>query len=350
MIELFRYIEHSYIGSRTTDAVDTETHSQFQRDLAALKKKSDAEPAMRNHALLFIERHFDNSAEGDFTLGEQLGRFHHELLTLATPSAESIDALAVKVFGKSAEDVVASGDFSHDEEVLNDSLVAVKITTSFDQVNAASLVASRQAASFLRDLAAGDIATFDQATVRTHLLRPIRIPQALFLPKASPPPAAPPANERDDKSKNMQLLMREMDDLKAAYDGLMAVHPQELVIIREKQQAPAVRKAPSSAPAREQAEGVAIRPPIPSILALSGTALRKMSEGAQKAIRNTGLDLENTSLPRLLEKVKQRCGEVSKELQPHLLPPPAKVYQLGHHAFAVRQTFSETTPGKAPDQ
>ncbi len=350
MIELFRYIEHSYIDSRESDAIDTETASKFQRELATLKGKNDAEGAMRKHALRFVEQHFENSAEGDFSLGAVLSQFHRELLTLATPTATTVDALTVKVFGKSAKDLIAGDDFSRDEELLNDSLIAVKITTSFDQVNAAGLVASRQAASFLRDLAAGDIASCSQATVRAYLLRPIRIPQAVFLPKAAPAPVAPHADGSDDKNKSIQLLMQEMDDLKAAYDGLMSVHPQELVIIPEKQPARPVRKAPSPASGQEEGRGVDAENALPSILALSGPALRKLSEGAQKAIRKTGLDVEKTSLPRLLEKVKQRCGEVSKELQPHLLPPPASVYQLGLHTFAVRPTSSETKTRRGSDQ
>lgn len=350
MIELFRYIEHSFIGPRTTGVIDTENHSEFQRDMADLKNKSNAEQAMRKHALHFVEQQFAQSAEGNVTLGKELVRFHRELLKLATPSAEAIDALAVEVFGKSVKNVVASDDFSHDEELLNDSLVAVKVTTSFDQVNAASLVAARQAASALRDLAAGDLVTLDQAAVRTHLLRPIRIPSALFLPKAPATPDAPPAEERDDHGKNIQLLMREMDDLKAAYDGLMSVHPEELVIVPEEQKTLPVRKAANSAPAREERQKVSAETAIPSVLALSSTALRNMSEGAQKAIRDTGLDVEKTSLSRLLAKVKQRCEEVSKELQPHLLPPQARVYQLGLHTFAIQTAASETKTEKGSDQ
>src|SRR5262249_26971959 len=76
--------------------------------------------------------------------------------------------------------VVNSDVFIADKGLLDNSLVAVKLVTGFDKVNAADLVSMRQSAAFLDDFAAGKLANLKPEDVKRLLARPIAIPQVFL--------------------------------------------------------------------------------------------------------------------------------------------------------------------------
>src|SRR4029077_8188989 len=122
--------------------------------------------------------------------------FAKQLRTLASPSESTVGDLIKSVFDTNAQTLVRSDAFLHDKNLLNDTLISVKLVTGFDRVDAADLATERQAIAFLEDFAAGNITTFTAAALQAEFQRPIRIPKlfvdALQPPQSAPPPPPPP--------------------------------------------------------------------------------------------------------------------------------------------------------------
>ncbi len=332
MVELFRYIEQSFVRPANKDnSIDLEDQSDFQMKLRRDRNLPDGADRVREDATDFIDANFSESLVGNVRLGNQLLRFHNELLQLDPPSLEDITNLVSSIFDQTADELVGSDDFQHDKKFLNDSLIAAKLVTAYDRVNATDLASMRQAIEFIIALSENKVDDSNAEAVQAQLLKPLYIPRSLFplrpKPKA-PNPAAP------DEGQRIDSLRKEAEQLKTAYEALMSLHPDDLEMRSVQPHTRAVAAAAETQVRDDENAGRAV-PAERSILAVSRTALEKLDAGVLATVERANVNLAQAELPTAVSTVREKWLAVSKEVEPYLVPAPTKVYQLGIHTFAI---------------
>ena len=203
MIDLFRYIEQSFIvPPKNLNAIDVSDSSDFQNKLRIdLQQEENVPLQLRKDAGDFIEN-YSNKSENPFNLGQQYLDFHVQLLGLTSVSADDIDGTIEKIFDCSSSDLVSSPAFKNDRQFLNDLIIAVKMVTGFDKVRANDLVAMRQAIAFIEATTGSNCQTSSVEDVKATLLRPIVVPSAfLKTPSLQPPPEPLPSGDSDEVKK-----------------------------------------------------------------------------------------------------------------------------------------------------
>jgi len=348
MIELFRYIEQSFVRPASKDnSVDLGSDSDFQNKIRSERNQPSAGEKIRRDAQEFIDANFTDSPSGKVRLGEGLLAFHHDVLGLKSPTAANINQLIAKIFDESAQDVSQSDDFRQDKEFLGDSIVAVKLITAFDKVNIAELVAMRQAIEFLSQVAEGELDDLTHEQLRASLLRPMLIPASLFAPKAAskPPDDGSDSGEADEQAKRIEKLQKEADELKTTYDALMAIRADELEVVALKDMpAVAVLEQRSLALGSENLNAGVTEAAPRSVITISRAVVDKLPDAVIATLKRSNIDISQTALPTIVEKVKEKWIDVSRELEPYLTPAPINVYQLGIHTFAVQPLVKLTVP------
>ncbi|AXY72927.1 hypothetical protein D3H65_02620 [Paraflavitalea soli] len=345
MIDLFRYIEHAYVQPPSADnSINIESGSDFQNTLRREKDQPDGSTRMRNTATAFITAHF-TSAEPPFNLRKEWLAFHQGVKRMKDPNFNKLSSLTSAIFDRDAEDLLQSDLFMSDQELLNDSLVAVKLTTAYDQVNAAELVAMRQAIAFIALLAGNQLEDISAASVRSALLRPIYIPASLFpSKKTTAPPPSPNQEEHTEENTRIAGLQKQAAILKTTYETLMATSAEDLEIGTTHHETTipvtALHAAVAAAPANEAATA-----PLPqSFVRLSNKTVNKLSTEVKTALQTNGIDAVTTSLPRMVSIIKEKWAGIAREIQPYELPAATKLYQLGIHTFATQAMKKTTQP------
>ena len=205
MVDLFRYVEHDFAVPVATDAIDVTNQSDFQTALNnAGQGGQEAEGPgaavpVRALAEEFLASHFESPTDDPTALGHALDALAGALRDLANVTTDTVRGVVSDTFGKTAEQVVSSADFTADRELLQNSVLAVKLVTGFDRADSSRLVRQLRVAAFLQVFAAGNASQRtrheDASEVTRHELnrllgRPLRIPPALLAattPKPPPP-------------------------------------------------------------------------------------------------------------------------------------------------------------------
>jgi hypothetical protein len=355
MIELFRYIEQEFVLPAATDSIDVENESEFQTSLRAAAQENSPSGQIRELAGSFLSGAFPSPVATPFALASQDAAFRTGLEALAAPDDSAIGQLVSKVFGQNARQVIDSDAFIADKELLDDSLVAVKLVTGFDKVNAADLVSMRQTAAFLEDFAAGNLAKLTPKDVKRLLFRPVRIPQAFVAALTADASArrARAAPTRDiaggADARRIAALQAEQTVLESVYDYVMALQPEQLEL--------AAVNAPVTLPMRPAGEpgrgdGQAdsgLSQANREYLRISESALESLDGEKRQMLAKLGVDPARSPVGRVLDTVKRKWIETSRQLLPYRVPQPAKVYRVGAHVFAIQaQTLAADMAGDPP--
>jgi len=362
MNELFRYIEQSFALPSTTDAIDVASQSDFQTSLRSAVAQNEPPDQIRSIANAFLYKHFTTAEGHSFQLASQLLSFAAQLLTLDSPSEKAVNTLVETVFDAGTQTLMTSTDFLDDKELLNDTLVSVKLVTGFDRVNATDLVTMRQAVAFLEALAAERLTNFTAAGIRAALQRPIRIPKlfvdALKISASVTPPPPPPNPESDAVDRQRASLLTEQQALQSAYETIMALQPHEFAIktstFRAARPLSSVSEAEPAA-FREPARHTETSNPYsstedgeklghsteataaaPTFLAVSPSAIERLGAGVQRILENASIDIANAPVSHVIASIKRQWQDVSRQLAPYQVPAPSSVFRVGVHLFAVQ--------------
>jgi hypothetical protein len=344
MIDLFRYIEHAYVQPPTEDkSINIESGSDFQNTIRREKNQPDGSTRIRNTAIAFITTHF-TTAPPPFKLRKEWLSFHQGIKRMKDPSSNKLSALTAEIFDLDAEDIIQTDAFTSDKELLNDSIVAVKLTTAYDQVNAAELVAMRQAIAFIELTAGNQLEDISGASVRSALLRPIYIPLSLFPSKKKTVP--PPVRDQEDTVERIRItgLQKQAAVLKTTYETLMAMCAEDLEIGTVTYGPTTHTKAPKAAITVTQGNEVVTAPLSQSFVRLSNKTVNKLSTEVKMALQASGIDTVVTPLPKIVTVIKEKWTGVARELQPYEVPAATKLYQLGIHTFATQALKKTTLP------
>jgi hypothetical protein len=337
MTDLFRYIEQSYIvPPANINAIDVSDSSDFQNKIRNDGQSNKSNQDIRHEAENFIAKN-PVSDTNFIRTSQQYLDLHERLLALPSSATDNIDAVIENVFDDSAANLAASDAFKKIKHFLNDLIIAVKMTTGFDKVRALDLVAMRQAIAFIETTSARGYQRYSSLhDVKSTLLRPILVP-AVFLKK----PAEKPIIERHptietDEAKKLKALEKEVESLKAAYQTLMSLRPDQL----ELRDVPGIQR-PAFAdtnPLEGKLQRLSSFTETPQqVLALNDAAIRKLDPLVLKIFENQSVDIKTTDRSALISKVS---AEIDSR---HIIVNPCtrvkavtKIYRVGINAFAVR--------------
>jgi len=217
MVDLFRYIEHDFAVPAATDAIDVTNQSDFQTALRDAGRGGqevegqggDAAEGVRMLAENFLTSNFESPTDDPTALGRELDAFDAALRTLPTVTIGTLRRAVSDAFGKTAQQVVNSAEFTADRELLENSALAVKLITGFDRIDSARVVRQLRAAAFLQVVAAGDASELTRHELDRLLGRPLRIPPVILAATTTRPLSRQPAPGDDDGERDRRLALRE---------------------------------------------------------------------------------------------------------------------------------------------
>jgi hypothetical protein len=345
MLELFRYIEQSFVEpTRDNKFINVENNSEFQNKLRDERNQNGAAERMREEANQYLNANFADSPQGSIYFGKQLLEFHNEIQHLDSTAEENIYHFVERIFDQSVQNLVESDSFRADKEFLDNSIVAVKLVTAFDRVDSSALVAMRQAIALIEDVVQSHMAEADPEKLKRLLLRPIRVPKSLLPPQAARTTTPPSDGDQDPEHQRIEALQREVNSLKTTYQTLMSVYPEDLEItpIQDRTASKLASNVESTSEQNDSSElGSASER---TVLALSPSLLSRLPDDVQHTLDSVGVNVATTDLTNLVSRVKDRWLAATQELQPYITPAPAKIYQLGIHTFAVQPLAKIATP------
>ncbi|WP_225732020.1 MULTISPECIES: hypothetical protein [unclassified Nocardia] len=354
MVELFRFIQQAFVVSGDTDSIDLTSQSAFQNALRDLIHSGAPYTAVRAKAEQYLGTVINGPSSASITPAAladpglarlaKYGALRAKLLALPCPpqpTAAQVDAAIKDVFGQNAADLVASQQFPAERDVSGDVLVAVKLTTRFDLVDAPSITAMRQVIAFIVDFAAGHVTPLTIEHIRALLDRPVRIPK-VFLPQppAAASQAAPAAH--DESAAHRESMLAEQDSLRGAYETLLTVRPDRLAI-----SAPATPHADIAAP-DGQPTASATASAARAVLTVAPEIVASMDGVVRERLRTELGDTSAASFADILDVVKRRWVAVSREVEPNKVPAPLRTYRLGANVFAVQPAQAEVAAADPP--
>ncbi|MFF0476566.1 hypothetical protein [Streptomyces sp. NPDC004284] len=376
MTDLFRYIEHDFAVPARTDAIDATNQSAFQEALedaaggggeqAVGGGQTSPGEQVRLLARQFLADHFTSPTADPTKLGKPLGGLEDALDKLAVVNTQTVRQLVQTTFGAPVAQVVSGAAFKGDLELLQNTVVAVKLVTGYGSVDAATVVRQLRAAAFLGHLAALTSTAsaagpgtppsttpdkLDRAEVRRLLARPLRIPPGPLAVVPQPSGASHVRRTADEgpaeERARTETLRRERDRLQAAYDRLLTARPEELELVTSETPPGDTAAYEAESPGDESAGASG-----PSSLRLTEAAWTRFDEAEHAALAVLRIEAHRTSVPEALDRIGRRLLALNEELLPLEKPTTAKVYRIGGKLFAETEPVvpaADDAPAQVPD-
>lgn len=355
MADLLRYIEQQFTVPAPVDAIELMNDSRLQTRLQRAASGKNAGAAVRELAGAFVSSTFPTPVADPLSNSDQYQAFGTQLRGMENPTEAGIEKLVETVLGAGAADLVGTDQFRSDKELLQNSVLAVKITTGFAQADAARLVQWLRVIAFVEKVAAGLPADLTQASVWALFDRPVRVPANLLI-GVNPPRPGPGDSQEATGDQQLLDLAERTSKLKATYSSLMTLQPGHLevhVLQRAADEIPVgrVKRKNVDPPANEQAQPDASA--VISIVRMSAQARDALPKEQRRVLDSLPLDVANAPLADVVAEVKRQWIEANQQLLPATVPGPSKVYRVGQHIFAqpdipIMHTMSGPGPAPAP--
>ncbi len=336
MADLFSYIEHAYVVPERAQAIDVDNESDFQLSLREAADGEDAYSAVRQRATDYLS---DRPADRIHHRG-RLRDFRSAVESLTPESAGSLRQLVDSIFGSQVEQLVASEQFKDDRQLLENIVVAVKVVTGFNGVDAGELVRALQTMTLLENLAEAGAAVFTKDLIERLLSRPVRIPAVFLIPPGRE--AAPESTQEDTGQTRLEALRRRRDALQATYESLMTLQPQQLEVAT-----PAADAAETTL-TLTRSERLEVADALPGSVRLTDAVRQAFVADQRSVLDELSLDVTAAPLEQVVGAVKQQWIKADQELLPAIAPRPTKVYRLGANVFAVSDSPADV-PAPAAD-
>lgn len=319
MTELFRFIEHRYVLPETESKfINVEDQTDFQESIRNNNTALEAPNIMEAAGKLL-----DSYVAGQqvISLENKLWHFSQALKKLKNPSRTDVDKLVTQLSDGLLREFTAGAAFRKDKSILNDLLVAVKLTTGFNRLNASKLVAVRQAMYLLDELSTDTQTELTKAALFSLLELPVYVPPDLFPVRTIKRPAEDEISEAEKaRERETTALKNKAQALKTTYDSLMSVSTRQL----------------ETPPPSDSADAADLRMRPVSINLEHGPRLSAHSSNNSifRALENAGIDATSISLTEAVAAVRKQMEEVAGELDGILTQQPIKLYQVGIHTYA----------------
>jgi hypothetical protein len=349
--DLFRYIEQQFAVPAPVDAIELANDSQLQTRLQDAAAGEDAGAAVREVGGAFLSSTFPTPATDPVAGSARYQAYATQLYDMEAPTKAGIQKLVENVLGVRAADLVGTEEFRADKELLQNSVLAIKITTGFAQASADGLVRALRVIAFVERVASGLPAGLTREAVRALFERAIRVPADLLI-AAPPAPQPPGAGDSDAAEANRQLLdlAERTSHLKATYESLMSLQPQHLEVHVPDQVAERRAEVPRQELGQEVQGGSSA---AGSIVRISLQAREALPAEQQAVLDSLPLDVVRSPAAEVVAEVRRQWIDSSQQLLPATVPGPSKVYRVGQHVFAqpdipIMHTMSGAGPAPAP--
>lgn len=359
MVDLFRYVEHDFAIPTRTDAIDVANQSDFQAGLVAASDADQGSQRVRERALRFLSDTISSPIDDPAAFAPQLTELPSALAELTAVNVTTVRHTVKQLFGRTVKQLVASVDFRADKELLENTILAVKLVTGFDRIATTRLVLQLRAVALLQDLAAGTLAELTAAEVARLLERPLRMPPDL-LPTATRPPthAAEDLVEPDESERGgLQDVQHERDQLQSSYDALLAIPPSRLELISSESDTRLQDRPADGEPRERTSGGVDSSSSVaeaPTILCVGAAGLESLGAERRRMLSSLPVDVERAPVTEVVDAVKRRLSDLNAELLPLEVRGPARVYRVGVHLFTedpapvVALSAPSPTPASGP--
>ncbi|MER7335225.1 MULTISPECIES: hypothetical protein [unclassified Micromonospora] len=348
MVELFRFIQKAVVVPVDGGSIDLTTTSTFQDQLRDLITSGQPHSAVRTKAEQFL----NTLTSSGLSRAANYRTLRKKLLDMlpTSPTPAKIDQAVKDVLGvNNAQSLVGSQAFANEKQLSSDVLVAVKITTRFDRVDTPTIATMRVVIAFLEDFVAGRVTPLTADTIVKLLERPLRFPEAFLPPEPTPAASLTVTSPPDDEAARTASLVVEQEALQRAYDLLMTVRPGQLAVTGGTAEETGNETAyPGDTSDGHATSNQAVA--APSVLGVSQHTLEALDPTVLEHLRAELFDVGSAALTDILEVVKRRWFEVSREVEPGKVPAPARTYRLGAHVFAVQEPApsAEAAPEEEP--
>ena len=353
MTELFRYIEQAFALPDSTGAIDTQSDSPFQNSLSDAVSENQSPEQIRSLAGGFLDEKFPPEGENPLQLSGPLLSFSKQLQALASPSQQAVAYLIESVFGRDAEGLVNSDEFSEDKGLLNDTLISVKLVTGFDRVNAADLATMRQTIAFLEDFADGDVPAFTASAIQAAFRRPIRIPKQFVdalqaAPQTTPIPPPPSSPDQTASDAQRANLLADQRALQSAYEAIMALQPHEFEIrpipVQDQRAVHRPEAAPQATTPAETlgayrgsaAQSTSSAASVPMALTVSSRFVERLGPEVRNTLDKSAIDIANAPVSNVVAAIRKQWQNVSGQLASSQIPAAAPVFRVGTQLFAIQ--------------
>ncbi len=351
MAELFRYIEQAFVAISDKQAIAVGRRSDLQDKLRDAVSERLPRDRLRSIADAFVAQYFHSRFDDPLQMGQQFRSFRKRL---AQPlhGTDGINQLIAATFDSNAMDLVASDAFLADKALLDDILVAVKISTGFDRVNAHDLVATRQVIAFIEDVASGRRADRTAGATSAVLRLPIRIPTEFVYPVTprEEVPPSPPSDAPDESARQHAALLAEQQHFKRAYEMIMSLPPDQFEMRPVSRKADGHDAADNASGKETPGRGgcayeMDAPSATPSFLAIPDAAIEQLGVDVKKTLERAKIDIAGAPVSHVISKIKRQWQDVSQQLAPYQAPVPTKVFRLGAHLFAVQDSAATIATG-----
>ncbi len=358
MADLFRYIEQQFTVPAPVDAIELVNDSQLQGRLQRAAAGDDAGAAVREVAGAFVSSTFPTAVTDPVAGSARYQAFATQLLDMESPTRAGVEALVESALGATAPDLIEDDQFRADKELLQNSVLSIKITTGFAEARAADLVQALRVIEFVERVASGLPADVNRDTVRALFERPIRVPANLIIPVPGAPASTPGESPRGERDQHLLDLAERTSRLKATYASLMSLQPQHLEVhvpqaSEGRGEAPVARPHSNDVEAQVAEVAQVDSSSAGSIVRISAQAREALPVEQQRVLDSLPLDAASSPASEVVAEVKRQWVEASQNLLPATVPGPSKVYRVGQHIFAqpdipVMHTLSGAAPAPAP--
>ncbi len=231
--------------------------------------------------------------------------------------ASGIESIVTSTTGRTAAQIAADQIFSQEEQLLSDSLVAMKLLSNSAGGDAAGLAVLAQGYDAIRLAASGR----DPVPLRVLAIADVA-DQSAASPsrRVSPRPAQPaPASTRD------ATILRDLDQ---TIDALGALQAADF-------EAPASTRAPATRTGAERVHQVVARGEGVHPWVVSAAAASTLPKAVQATLAKLNLDVRSRPLTQVLEVLQARKAEEQMKLAEVLVPSPTPVSQFGNAAGPI---------------
>jgi hypothetical protein len=324
--EIFRFVQLVAPKKRSTIVQMELQPTSFGRGLIDARGRADSSTQIFELASDFLESEAFDLDTAEIVLAPQMFDFQAALQKRSAQPLSVYEDLVLEVFSETPERLVRNPAFVELKCKVFDALIALKLLPE-RHPHLLTKYAELQRSIHILDRIANRDRQLTELAPKAFLEGTISLPEAIFpLPNVHHKPTTPPTNGHEHEYTR---LREEIVNMELALDEILALGGQDLkivdpaadVVMGVETESPAsnvsanihtVRGGSVGALAKNGAGG--------SFVALKNTSIATLSPRTRKALVAVNVDLQNSSLGMILEKLENQSYKLQNELDHVAMP------------------------------
>jgi hypothetical protein len=343
---------------------------EFAKDLAAADGAQDRKAALKLAAAKLVSSPRGITNLTDLGMGAALLATQTALAKLEDPTSDQVSAAVQTAFGNPPAQVANAQEFAKDRDRLSDNLLAAKLLSRDESVEARQIEALLRLMEIIQRVAIDDAALKDPGAVLAALEKPTFIGAAAATPRRDKRKDRPPTSPPDLKPE-LQKLRDRIKALQGVATTLTRIEPRAFLIPQKKPVS-----VPESAPAivdvlranlvsairsgeieritagsiravvgelqAVQSASITLGPALPAAnrLVLTSEAAQALPEEHRATLRSLDLDVTKKPLPAALTVVRSELTSLHTDLA-SLEEAGTQVSLFGSHLYEMQKVLGK---------